>query len=98
MYSAYMLTKQGDNIQSCHTPLPILSQSVVPCKVLTLASWSEYKSIELLVEKKKKKTSKEIYKGTVKKYWYVAGLWCLGTNPFVTQVVSDFLLSTKFKK
>ena len=36
MYSAYKLNKQGDNIQPCHTPFPILNQSVVPCKVLLL--------------------------------------------------------------
>ena len=35
MYSAYKLNKQGDNIQSCHTPFPIWKQSVVPCPVLT---------------------------------------------------------------
>ena len=38
MYSAYKLNKQGDNIQPCHTPFPILNQSVVPCKILTAAS------------------------------------------------------------
>ena len=27
IYSAYMLNKQDDNIQPCHTPFPILSQS-----------------------------------------------------------------------
>ena len=27
IYSAYKLNKQGDNIQPCHTPFPILSQS-----------------------------------------------------------------------
>ena len=35
MYSAYKLNKQGDNIQSWHTPSPIRNQSVVPCPVLT---------------------------------------------------------------
>ena len=34
MYSAYKLNKQGDNIQPCHTPFPILNQLVVPCLVL----------------------------------------------------------------
>ena len=34
--SAYKLNKQGDNIQPCCTPFPILKQSVVPCKVLTV--------------------------------------------------------------
>ena len=39
MYSAYKLTKQGDNIQPWCTPFPIWNQSVVPCPVLTVASW-----------------------------------------------------------
>ena len=39
MYSAYKLNKQSDNIQPCHAPFPILNHSVVPCKVLTAASW-----------------------------------------------------------
>ena len=39
MYSAYKLNKQSDNIQSWHTPFPIWNQSVVPCPVLTAASW-----------------------------------------------------------
>ena len=30
-YCAYKLNKQGDNIQSWHTPFPIWNQSVVPC-------------------------------------------------------------------
>ena len=30
IYSAYKLNKQGDNIQSWHTPFPIWNQSVVP--------------------------------------------------------------------
>ena len=36
MYSAYKLNKQGDNIQSWHTPFSILNQSIVPCLVLLL--------------------------------------------------------------
>ena len=39
MYSAYKLNKQGDSIQLCHIPFPILNQSAVPCPVLTAASW-----------------------------------------------------------
>ena len=35
MYSAYKLNKQGDNIQTWHTPFPIWNHSVVPCPVLT---------------------------------------------------------------
>ena len=36
MYSAYKLNQQGDEIQPCLTPLPILSQSSVLCLVLLL--------------------------------------------------------------
>ena len=37
--SSYKLNKQGDNIWPWHTPFPIWNQSVVPCPVLTVASW-----------------------------------------------------------
>ena len=40
IYSSYKLKKQGDNIQRWHTPFPIANQSVVPCLVLTFASWN----------------------------------------------------------
>ena len=43
MYSAYKLNKQGDNIQPWHTPFPIRNQSIVPCPVLTVASWPAYR-------------------------------------------------------
>ena len=43
MYSAYKLNKQGDNIQPWRTPCPIWNQSVVPCPVLTVASWPAYR-------------------------------------------------------
>ena len=43
MYSAYKLNKQGDNIQLWCTPFPIWNQSVVPCPVLTVASWPAYR-------------------------------------------------------
>ena len=46
MYSAYKLNKQGDNIQPWCTPFPIWNQSVVPCPVLTVASWPAYKSLK----------------------------------------------------
>ena len=39
MYSACKLNKQGDNIQPWHSLFPIWNQSVVPCLVLTVASW-----------------------------------------------------------
>ena len=37
------LNKQGDNIQPWWTPFPIWNQSVVPCPVLTVASWPAYR-------------------------------------------------------
>ena len=45
MYSAYKLNKQGDNIQ----PFPILSQSVVPCPVLTVASLTMLKPLTVWI-------------------------------------------------
>ena len=46
MYSAYKLNKQGDNIQPWPTPFPIWNQSVVPCPVLTFASWPAYRFLK----------------------------------------------------
>ena len=46
MYSAYKLNKEGDNIQSWRTPFPIWNQSVVPCPVLTVASWPAYRFLK----------------------------------------------------
>ena len=46
MYSAYKLNKQGDNLQPWCTPFPIWNQSVVPCPVLTVASWPAYRFLK----------------------------------------------------
>ena len=46
IYSEYKLNKQGDNIQPWSTPFPIWSQSIVPCPVLTVASWPAYKFLK----------------------------------------------------
>ena len=46
MYSAFKLNKQDDNIQPSHPPFLIWNQSVVPCPVLTVASWSAYKFLK----------------------------------------------------
>ena len=46
MYSAYKLNKQGDNIQPWCTLFPIWNHSVVPCPVLTVASWSAYRFLK----------------------------------------------------
>ena len=43
MYSAQKLDNQGENIQPYHTPFPILNQSVVVCKILTVAPWPIHK-------------------------------------------------------
>ena len=43
IYSAYKLNKQINNIQPCCPPFPIWNQSIVPCLVLTIASWSAYR-------------------------------------------------------
>ena len=46
MYSACKFNKQGDNIQPWHTPFPIWNQSVIPCPVLTVASWPAYRFVK----------------------------------------------------
>ena len=46
MYSTYKLNKQGDNIQPWYTPFPIWNQSVVPCSILTAASWPAYRCLK----------------------------------------------------
>ena len=46
MYSAYKQNKQGDNTQPWCTPFPILNQSVIPCPVLTVSSWSAYRFLK----------------------------------------------------
>ena len=43
MYSAYNLNKQGDNIQPWCNSFPIWNQLIVPCPVLTVASWPAYR-------------------------------------------------------
>ena len=46
MYSAYKLNEQGDNIYPWSTPFRIWNQSVVPCPVLTVASWPAYRFLK----------------------------------------------------
>ena len=45
MFSAYKLNKQGDN-EPWHTSFPIRNHSVVPCPVLTVASWPAYRFLK----------------------------------------------------
>ena len=46
MYSAYKLNRQGDNVQPWRTRFPIWNQSVVPCPLLTVASWPAYRFLK----------------------------------------------------
>ena len=46
MYFAYRLNKQGDNLQPWCTIFPIWNQAVVPCPVLTVASWPAYRFLK----------------------------------------------------
>ena len=46
MYSAYKLNNQGDNIQPWCTPFLIWNRSVIPCPVLTVASWPAYRFLK----------------------------------------------------
>ena len=46
MCCAYKINKQSDNIQPWCTPFPIWNQSVVPCPVLTVASWPAYRFLK----------------------------------------------------
>ena len=43
MYSACKLNQPDDSVQPCLTPFPNLNQLVVPCNVLTVASWLTYR-------------------------------------------------------
>ena len=52
MYSSYKLNKKGDNIQPWCTPFLIWNQSVVPCPVLTVASWPAYRYLKRQVRGK----------------------------------------------
>ena len=46
MYSAHKLNKHSDNIQPWCTPFLIWNQSIVPCPVLTVASWPAYRFLK----------------------------------------------------
>ena len=46
MYSAYKLKREGDNIQPWRTPFPTWNLSLVPCLVLTVASWPAYRFLK----------------------------------------------------
>ena len=46
MYYVYKLNNPGDNIHPWHTPFPIWNQFVVPCPVVTAASWPPYRFLK----------------------------------------------------
>ena len=46
MYSAYKLNKQDNNIHPWCIPFSIWNQSVVPCPILTVASWPVYRFLK----------------------------------------------------
>ena len=50
MYSSYKLNKKGGNIQPWYTPFLIWNQSVVPCPVLTVASWPAHRFLRRRVK------------------------------------------------
>ena len=63
MYSAYKLNKQGDNIQPWRTSFPILNQPIVPCQVLTVASWLAYRFLRRQVRQSGIPISLRIFHG-----------------------------------
>ena len=59
MYFAFKLNKQGDNIQPWCTPFPIWNQSVIPCPVLTVASWHAYRFLKRQVRLPESRSSSQ---------------------------------------
>ena len=68
MYSAYNLNKQSDNIQPWRTPFPIWNQSVVPCPVLTVASWPAYRFLKRRVRLSGIPISFKIFQARLQEY------------------------------
>ena len=90
MYSAYKLNKQGDNIWPWCTPFPIWNHSVVPCPVLTGASWPAYIFLRRKVRWSGIPISLRIFQGllsfhTVKGF----GVVCQSVSQFSRSVLSD---------
>ena len=72
MYSAYKLNKQGDNIQPWGTAFPIWNQSIVPCPVLTAASWHEYRFLRRQIRWSDMSISLRIFHSLL---WSTQRLW-----------------------
>ena len=79
IYSAYKLNNRGDNIQPWRTPFPIWNQSIVPCPVLTVASWPAYRFLRREVNFPKYRVGRgsRIYQKRARGLTY--GSW--GKNP-----------------
>ena len=82
MYSAQKLNKQGDNIQPWLTPFPIWNQSIVPCSVLTVASWPAYRFLWRQVRWSSIPISFRIFHSL---------LWSTKSKALVNEVVGVFL-------
>ena len=95
IYSAYMLNKQGDNIQPGWNPLLILNQSIVLCPVLTTVSWPAYRFLWRQVRWSDSPISLRIFQfaviHTVKGFSTVVLLIL-----FVTPIALLFMLSALF--
>ena len=72
MYSAYKLNEQGDDIQPWFTPFPIWNQYVVPCPVLTVASWPAYTFLKRQVRRSGIPISFRIFHSLL---WSTQRLW-----------------------
>ena len=77
VYSAYKLNEQGDNIQPWHTPFPIWNQSIIPCPVLTVASWPAYRFLRRQVRCSGIPTSWRIFQFVL---IYTAKGFCIGNK------------------
>ena len=73
IYSAYKLNNQGDNIQPWCSPFPIWNQSVVPCPILTVASWPAYRFLRRLVRWSGIPNTLRIFHSLL---WSTQRLWC----------------------
>ena len=95
MYSAYKLNKQGDNIQPWHTPFLIWNQSVVPCPVLTVASWLAYRFCRSQVRWSGIPISLRIFHSLLWSTWSLyKSLYKLQSYNLIIQTTSNI---TKFK-
>ena len=76
MYFAYKLNKQGDSIQPWCAPFPIWNQSIVPCLVLTVASWPAYRFLRRQVKKQQLEPDMEQWTGSKLGKEYIKAVYC----------------------